>query len=68
MKARRMICGGTFMLKGGGWYADGYSGKSNAKTDGAGAAKSEPANKSETKSEPKAETKVESKPASASAE
>lgn len=24
-KARRMISGGNFVLKGGGWYADGYS-------------------------------------------
>ena len=29
LKARRMISGGNFMLKGSGWYADGYSGKSN---------------------------------------
>ena len=29
LKARRMISGGNFMLKGGGWYADGYTGKSN---------------------------------------
>lgn len=25
LKARRMIGGGNFILKGGGWYADGYS-------------------------------------------
>jgi putative FmdB family regulatory protein len=65
MQARRMISGGTFLLKGSGWYADGYSGKSNAKSDGDGAAKSESANKgetkAETKSEPKAETKTETK-------
>lgn len=29
LKARRMISGGTFMLKGGGWYSDGYATKSN---------------------------------------
>lgn len=33
LKARRMISGGNFMLKGSGWYADGYSGKSNGKSD-----------------------------------
>lgn len=31
-EARRMISGGNFVLKGGGWYADGYSGKSNSKS------------------------------------
>lgn len=29
LKAKRLISGGNFMLKGGGWYADGYSGGSN---------------------------------------
>jgi putative FmdB family regulatory protein len=33
LKARRMISGGNFMLKGSGWYADGYSGKSNGSSD-----------------------------------
>lgn len=46
MKARRLISGGSFMLKGGGWYADGYGSSK-------GAAKSE---KSETKSESKSES------------
>lgn len=31
MKARRMISAGNFILKGGGWYSDLYSGPSNAK-------------------------------------
>jgi predicted nucleic acid-binding Zn ribbon protein len=26
-EARRQIAGGSFLLKGGGWYKDGYSGK-----------------------------------------
>jgi putative FmdB family regulatory protein len=49
-KARRMISGGTFMLKGGGWYADGYSGKSNGKAETKSEAPSEskPAAKSES--------------------
>ena len=28
MKSRRMITNGNFILKGGGWYADGYSASS----------------------------------------
>ena len=31
-EARRMISGGNFVLKGSGWYADGYSSKSNGKS------------------------------------
>jgi putative FmdB family regulatory protein len=31
-KARRQISGGNFILKGGGWYADLYSGPSNVKS------------------------------------
>ena len=29
-KAKRLISGGNFMLKGGGWYADGYGNKKPA--------------------------------------
>jgi putative FmdB family regulatory protein len=42
MKLVRLIGTGNFILKGGGWYADLYSGASNKK--------SEPPSKSETKS------------------
>ncbi len=28
-KLKRLITGGSFMLKGSGWYSDGYSGKSS---------------------------------------
>lgn len=31
-KARRMIASGNFILKGGGWYSDGYSGSGNSPT------------------------------------
>jgi putative FmdB family regulatory protein len=57
LKAKRLISGGTFMLKGGGWYADGYgsSKKSSSSSDG---------EKSKPKSESKSETKSESKSAS----
>lgn len=33
-KARRMISGGGFILKGGGWESDLYSGASNRKASG----------------------------------
>lgn len=47
MKARRMISSGNFILKGGGWYSDLYSGPSNAKKkDGADAGDGAAAKKS----------------------
>jgi putative FmdB family regulatory protein len=56
-EARRLISGGTFMLKGGGWYADGYgSKKPAAKSEG------KPEGKSEGKPEGKSEGKPEGKP------
>jgi putative FmdB family regulatory protein len=30
-RVQRLISGGHFSLKGGGWYAEGYSGSSNTK-------------------------------------
>jgi putative FmdB family regulatory protein len=45
LKARRMIGGGGFILKGGGWESDLYSGPSNTKKS---SAKSETASSSET--------------------
>ena len=50
--AQRLISGGNFILKGGGWYADLYS--SSPK-------KSSSETKSETKTETKSETKTETK-------
>jgi putative FmdB family regulatory protein len=50
-KARRLISGSRFMLKGGGWYADGY-----------GSSKSSGESKPEAKPESKPEAKSESKP------
>ena len=74
-KARRLISGSRFVLKGSGWYADGYGSKPankgkgdaspDAKSNGSGEAKSD--SKAETKSESKAETKSDSKPASTTA-
>ncbi len=42
LKAKRLISGGNFVLKGGGWYADGYgsSTKSSKKSE-AGESKAE---------------------------
>lgn len=68
LKARRMISGGNFILKGSGWYADLYS--SSKPSSGGGKDKKEAAGsigeakgeaKSETKTETKTETKSESK-------
>ena len=39
-KVRRLISATSFILKGGGWYADGYSGKSKGSDNGSGAASS----------------------------
>lgn len=61
--ARRQVSGGAgFILKGGGWYADGYgSGKSNeAKPAPAGAKASTPKAADAVDSKPKAEPKQES--------
>jgi putative FmdB family regulatory protein len=61
-KVRRLISGGTFILKGGGWYKDGYStaptngGESKAES-GSGAEKpSTTAPKSEDKSSSKSDS------------
>lgn len=43
MKARRMIGGASFILKGGGWYADGYSSGGKKPASGSTPAPSEPA-------------------------
>jgi putative FmdB family regulatory protein len=58
--AKRQISGGAgFILKGGGWYADGYGSK---KAGGASTSSTLDAPSSETKTESKPETKTESKP------
>ena len=56
--AQRLISGGNFILKGGGWYSDLYSSTSNKSS-------SSSESKSETKSETKKETKTPSTPAPA---
>ncbi len=61
--AKRQVSGGAgFILKGGGWYADGYGSSkggaaSSSSLDSGASASSD--TKSETKTEPKTETKAE---------
>ena len=65
--ARRQISGGSFILKGGGWYADLYASKKPPKKESdvgsdsksVASAESKTEAKSEAKSEAKAETKSE---------
>ena len=62
-KARRLISGSRFVLKGSGWYADGYGSKpANKSADAKPDATSNGAG--DAKADTKAETKSESKPAS----
>ena len=57
--AKRQVSGGQgFILKGGGWYADGYGSK---KGDGGSKTETKPETKSEPKAESKTETKTEAK-------
>ncbi|MCB9619484.1 MAG: zinc ribbon domain-containing protein [Sandaracinus sp.] len=60
MKARRMIGGTGFILKGGGWYSDLYSGPSNSS---AKSSSSESSSSSSESSSSSATTTTESKPA-----
>ena len=55
-KAKRLIAGGTFILKGGGWYADGYSPRSGTAEKPSGESP-----KKETKDKPASESSESSK-------
>ena len=47
-KAKRLLSAGTFILKGGGWYADGYgsgSGSSSSSSDDSGSSSSSSSSK-----------------------
>jgi len=61
--AKRQISGGAgFILKGGGWYADGYgSSKSGGSSSSSTLDSASSAPKTETKTESKSETKTETK-------
>lgn len=64
-KVQRLISASHFILKGGGWYADGYG---NKKSGGDAKSESKSDAKSEAKSETKTETKSESKPSETKSE
>jgi putative FmdB family regulatory protein len=65
LKARRMIGGGGFILKGGGWESDLYSGPSNrAKTEAKSNGSESSGDSKSSKPESKPAAKPESKPAS----
>ena len=55
----RLVSASSFQLKGGGWYAEGYSKEAPAKSASAEGSSSD--GKSETKAESKTESKTESK-------
>jgi putative FmdB family regulatory protein len=66
-QARRQIVSGNFILKGGGWYSDGYGSASKSKSaaatsssDGSSSSSTKPETKTETK--PETGTKTETKP------
>ena len=63
-KVHRLISASHFILKGSGWYADGYGSSKKPSSDSSSESKSE--TKSETKSEAKSESKSDSKPAKSS--
>ena len=63
--AKRQISGGTFILKGGGWYADAYSSPKGPKASASESSGSSEA-KSETKSESTSTATTESAPKAAS--
>ncbi len=66
-KARRMITQGNFILKGGGWYSDLYSGSSNKKSsDSSGGSETKTSTSTESAGDaPSKPPKAESKPAAA---
>jgi putative FmdB family regulatory protein len=72
-KAQRLISASSFILKGGGWYSDGYGSSKSGSSSSSGESKSEsksestPAAKSETKSDAKPAAKSDSKPSGGSA-
>ena len=67
-KVQRLISASAFILKGGGWYSDGY-GSAKPGSSSETKAESTPAPKSETKPETKSEpkTKTPAKPSGGSA-
>jgi putative FmdB family regulatory protein len=58
-KVHRLISASNFILKGSGWYADGYGSSKKSSSDSSSESKSE--SKSEAKSESKPESKSDGK-------
>ena len=69
-KAQRLISASNFILKGGGWYSDGYgsskSGGKNGESKSESSSESKSESKSDTKSEAKSDAKSDTKPAAKS--
>jgi putative FmdB family regulatory protein len=63
LKLRRLIAGGNFILKGGGWYSDGY-GSSKKGGDGSGGASSGSAGDSTPSAPSTPPTKTDAAPSS----
>jgi putative FmdB family regulatory protein len=59
-KVRRLISSSSFILKGGGWYSDGYG---SAKSSSGNASSAGGESKSESTASAKTESKTETKPA-----
>jgi putative FmdB family regulatory protein len=53
-KARRMISSGNFILKGGGWYSDGYGSSRTASSKGSSSSKESSSSSSSKDSTPSA--------------
>jgi putative FmdB family regulatory protein len=60
-KARRLITGANFILKGGGWYSDGYGSSKGSSPSAADGSSQSSLPKSEAKAETKTEAKTEKK-------
>lgn len=66
-RAKRQVSGGLgFLLKGGGWYADGYGSNTGGKKDEGGTDKASPSDKASEKPSDKASEKPEASEKAAS--
>jgi putative FmdB family regulatory protein len=61
-KAQRLISASSFILKGGGWYSDGYGSSKSGSNPSSGDAKSESKSSESTTSSSKSESKSDAKP------
>jgi putative FmdB family regulatory protein len=60
-KARRLITGANFILKGGGWYSDGYGSSKGSSAPSPESSSKSSSPKTDAKSETKTEVKTEKK-------